>query len=209
MSLHTWWLYFTAVFLLSATPGPNMLHIMTRSLAHGTRRAVAAMAGCLAAVLLAFAASAAGLSAVLVASPALFDVLRYAGVAYLVWLGIKAWRADAPPLDVAGDVVAPSASLARLFRDGFLVAISNPKLLMFAAAFLPQFINPHAPQGPQFAILVATFAVGEGFWYAVYGLGGQSLSRHLRRPSLHRAFNRVTGGIFVLFGLALLRVRPA
>lgn len=209
MSLHTWWLFFTAVFLLSGTPGPNMLHIMTRSVAYGTRRALAAMAGCLAAVMLVLAASAAGLSAVLVASPGVFGALRYAGAAYLVWLGFKAWRAQAAPLDVAGDIIAPSMSVARLFRDGFLVGISNPKLLLFAAAFLPQFINPQSPQLPQFAILVTTFALGEGFWYGVYGLGGQRLSRHLRKPALHRAFNRITGGIFVLFGLALLKLRPA
>ena len=93
MSLHLWWLYVTAVFLISATPGPNMLHVMTQSIAHGPRKALVTMAGLMSAVLLCLIASALGLGALLKASPRLFDILRYAGVAYLIWLGIKAWRA--------------------------------------------------------------------------------------------------------------------
>ncbi|MDX3885902.1 MULTISPECIES: LysE family translocator [Edaphosphingomonas] len=208
MSLHTWWLFFLAVFLLCGTPGPNMLHVMTRSVHFGARRSVAAMAGCLAALVLILLASATGLSALLMASPRLFDVLRYAGVAYLVYLGIRAWRSDAAPIDVDGRALVPSLSPPAMFRGGFAIGISNPKALMFAAAFLPQFIDKARPEIPQFAILVATFAVTEMFWYAVYGIGGQKLAGFLTRPGLKRAFNRLTGGIFIGFGLALLGSRP-
>ncbi len=141
--------------------------------------------------------------------PGAFEVIRYAGVAYLLYLGIKAWRADIAPLDVSEAVLPRSLSRTALFRGGFLIGISNPKLILFAVAFLPQFINPARAQGPQFATLVATFAVIEAFWYGVYALGGRSLSRYLAKPAVKRAFNRVTGAIFVGFGLALLRVKPA
>ncbi len=208
MTLHSWWLFVVAVFLLSGTPGPNMLHVMTRSVAFGARRSMVAMAGCLSGLVLVLAASAAGLSAVLLAWPRLFDAFRYAGVAYLVFLGIKAWRgAGAAPIDLGSDALPMSPSAARLFRGGFVIAISNPKLLLFAAAFLPQFVDRSAPQAPQFAILVATFAAIECFWYGVYGAGGRSLARYLTRPGLQRAFDRATGVIFIGFGLALLRVR--
>ena len=209
MTLHTWWLFVFAIFVLSGTPGPNMLHILSRSVEMGVRRSVAAMAGCLLAIVVVLAASAVGLTTVLLAVPGLFDVLRYIGVAYLIFLGIKAWRSDAAPIDVGEGGFGTTLSVGAVFRGGFAIGISNPKLILFAAAFLPQFVNPAAPQPPQFAILVATFAVIETFWYAVYALGGRSLSRHLRRPALKRAFNRVTGGIFIGFGLALLRVRPS
>ena len=96
----------------------------------------------------------------------------------------------------------------RLFRGGFLIGASNPKLLLFAAAFLPQFIDPAADQGLQLTILVATFAAAEAFWYAVYALGGRQLARHLARPALRRLFDRATGAIFVGFGLGLLAGRP-
>jgi threonine/homoserine/homoserine lactone efflux protein len=209
VTLHGWWLFVGAVFLLCGTPGPNMLHILSRSVALGARRSIAAMAGCLTALVLVLAASAAGLTTLLLALPGAFEVLRYAGVAYLIVLGIKAWRADVAPIDVGAGTLPRTVSLAALFRGGFAIGISNPKLLLFAAAFLPQFVTPSAPQGPQFAILVATFAALECFWYGVYAMGGRSLSVHLAKPAVKRAFNRVTGIIVLGFGAALLRAKTA
>ncbi|KAB1073624.1 LysE family translocator [Methylobacterium planeticum] len=210
MSLHTWWLFFSAVFLLCGTPGPNMLHVLTRSVRLGVRRTIATMAGCLSAILLVLAASAAGLSAVLVAAPTLFEVIRYAGVAYLLYLGVKAWRgADGPIAAEPGALPAgPRLTAPRLVRDGFLIGLSNPKLLLFATAFFPQFIDGGAPQAPQFAILVTTFAGAELFWYGVYALSGQRLAAFLTRPGLKRLFDRITGGLFLGFGAALLGFRP-
>ncbi|KHA65498.1 MULTISPECIES: LysE family translocator [unclassified Sphingomonas] len=207
MTLHAWTVFLVAVILLCGTPGPNMLHVMTRSMTFGARRSLAAMAGCLTALVLVLAASAAGVAALLTAWPRVFDALRYAGVAYLIVLGIKAWRSAGGPVDLGADTLPRTMSAARLFRGGFVIGISNPKLLLFAAAFLPQFVNRAAPQGPQFAILVVTFAVVESLWYAVYAMSGRTLARHLTRPALRRAFDRATGAVFVGFGLALLGTR--
>lgn len=204
MSLTTWWVYFTVVFLLAGTPGPNMLHVLSRSVRFGFRRATAAMAGCGLAVVAALTASAAGLAAVLAAAPALFEVLRWIGVAYLFWLAFKAWTDRG---EVGTDIEgAPSPALSSwaLFRGGFLVSITNPKLLLFAAAFLPQFIDPAAPRFIQFSILIATFAVIETFWYAMYGFGGHKLAAVLRRPVINRWFNRGVAAVFGAFGVALL-----
>ncbi len=200
MALHSWLLFVAAVFVLCGTPGPNMLHVLTRSVTLGWRGALPAMAGCLTALVGVLTASAAGLAALLTAVPGLFDVLRYAGAAYLAWLGVRAITARSAPIDVAADIV-PSR---HLFRGGFLVGISNPKLLLFATAFLPQFVDPDGSQPLQFAILVATFALVECLWYAAYAIGGRSLARHLTRPRVRRWFDRATGGIFIGFGAALL-----
>lgn len=207
MTLHAWTVFLVAVILLCGTPGPNMLHVMTRSMTFGARRSLAAMAGCLTALVLVLAASAAGVAALLTAWPRVFDALRYAGVAYPIVLGIKAWRGAGGPVDLGADTLPRTMSAARLFRGGFVIGISNPKLLLFAAAFLPQFVNRAAPQGPQFAVLVVTFAVVESLWYAVYAMSGRTLARHLTRPALRRAFDRATGAVFVGFGLALLGTR--
>lgn len=208
MTFQTWWLFFGAVFLLSGTPGPNMLHILTRSVQVGFRRSTAAMAGCLSAIVLVLLASVAGLSAVLLASPILFEVLRYAGVAYLLFLGLKAWRGDAPgPLAGDGGAEPANLSLPRLYRDGLLVGLSNPKLLLFASAFLPQFVDPAQSEGPQCAILVATFATIELFWFSVYAAGGRRFAASLTRPGLRRAFDRITGTLFLGFGAMLLGAR--
>lgn len=207
MSVETWCLYFAAVFLLSGTPGPNMLHVLSRSVRFGFRRSTAAMAGCGLAVVTALIASAAGLAAVLTASPLLFEIIRYAGVAYLVWLGIKAWLDKGEDAGIRPDGTMAGLSSLALFRGGFLVSITNPKLLLFAAAFLPQFINQSAAKFPQFAILIVTFAVIETFWYAMYGLGGQKLAGYLKKPALNRLFNRLTGTLFFGFGFMLLKAK--
>ncbi|NML90538.1 LysE family translocator [Sphingobium sp. TB-6] len=205
MSLHVWWLYVTAVFLISATPAPNMLHVMTQSIHHGPRRAIATMAGLMSAILLCLIASALGLGALLKASPRLFDGLRYAGVAYLLWLGVKAWCA---PVGEAGEIGATRArSLRALYGTGLLTGLSNPKLIIFAAALFPQFIDTDRPFAVQLAILVMSFVAIEFGWQCVYALGGVKLARWLTPANRQRLFNRGTGLMFIGFGGALLGAR--
>lgn len=208
MTLHTWWLFVMMSFVISGTPGPNMLLVMSSSARHGVRPALAVMAGCMTALMAMMCISAAGLGALLQAFPAVFDVLRWLGAAYLVYLGVKSWRA--PVADAADGVAAVIPAVARrrdLFRRGFLVAASNPKAILFAAAFLPQFITPAEPRLPQFAILLASFAVIEGSWYLAYAAGGQRIALYLRRASVLRLFNRLTGGAFIGFGALMAALR--
>jgi threonine/homoserine/homoserine lactone efflux protein len=208
MTLHTWWLFVMMSFVVSGTPGPNMLLVMSSSARHGMRQALATMAGCMTALIAMMCISAAGLGALLRAFPAVFDALRWTGAAYLIYLGIKSWRAP-----VAANLEAPppmaSAPGGALFRRGFLVAASNPKAILFAAAFLPQFITPSAARLPQFAILVLSFAVIEGGWYLAYAAGGKHIAVYLRQASMLRLFNRVTGGAFVGFGALMAALRQA
>ncbi|MBL6651711.1 MAG: LysE family translocator [Reyranella sp.] len=208
MTLETWWLYLGAVILIASTPGPNVLYVTTRSIRFGFGAAMVGMSGCLLALGVMLTGSVAGVSAFMLAVPTAFEVLRYAGAAYLIVLGIQMWRA---PVD--GDLLAtPSrretASRVALFRGGFLAGISNPKLLIFAAAFFPQFITPSAPLVPQFGLLVATFLAVESFFYVTYAMGGRRLATYLTRSAWQRRFNRVSALIFAGFGCALLRYRP-
>ncbi|MBI6749883.1 LysE family translocator [Pseudomonas syringae] len=207
MNWHTWWVFAVTVFLLSGTPGPNMLHVLSRSVSLGFARSIPAMIGCLVAVVAVLSISAAGLGALLAASPRAFEALRYLGLAYLFWLGYKAWRGSAQsPQDAP--VSSPAVSSWRVFINGLIVGFGNPKLLLFAVAFLPQFIVPSQPQMTQLIILVMTFAACEMFWYMAYALGGTQLRRYLTRPAMRRAFDRFTGVLFAGFGVLLLRFRP-
>ena len=95
-----------------------------------------------------------------------------------------------------------------VFRGGLLVGLSNPKLLLFAAAFLPQFVDPARAQGLQYTVLVVTFAACELFWYVMYAAGGHSLRRWLAKPFAQRWFERLVGSVFLAFAVALLRFRP-
>lgn len=204
MTLSTWWLFIAMTFVISATPGPNMLMVMTVGARHGLRASVMAMLGCMTALLAMMSLSAAGLGAVLHTSPQVFEAMRLAGAAYLAYLGVKVWRSpvEDTPADNATDVTAvavPAVNTWGIYRQAFLVAASNPKAILFAAAFFPQFIHAGSPQLPQFAILLLTFTVIEVGWYFAYALSGKRMSVYLQRASVMRWFNRVTGGVFVGF----------
>jgi threonine/homoserine/homoserine lactone efflux protein len=206
MNLHTWWLFVATVFVIAAIPGPNMLLVMTHGARHGLRRSSATMAGCLTALVLMLSVSAAGLGVFLEAWPAMFDTLRFVGAAYLVWLGVKSWRAKVQEAEMP--VVDPAARSPRaLFRNGFLVASSNPKSILFAAALLPQFIDASRPTLPQFGMLVSTFAVIEVSWYLLYAGLGTRIGATLKNRNVAKAFNRLTGGVFAGFGAMMALVR--
>jgi threonine/homoserine/homoserine lactone efflux protein len=207
VSLHTYWLFLGAVLLISATPGPNIFYVTTRSIRFGFGAAMLSMTGCLLALLIILSASVAGVSAFMLAVPAAFEALKYAGAAYLIWLGIQAWRAPVADL-VANDSPRETASRLAHFRGGFLVGISNPKLLVFAAAFFPQFIATDAPWVPQFGLLVATFIAVEAGAYVTVASSARGLSRYLVQATWQRRLNRLSGAIFAGFGVALLRYRP-
>ena len=145
MNLHTWWLFATATFFISAAPGPNMLLILSQSVRFNIRSAMWGALGCLCALLLMQTASAAGLGLLLRGAPTLFLILRWGGAIYLVYLGIRIFRAPvhAPQnLEVAVHVAPPAA--LTLFKTGFLTAASNPKALslkrmvsLFRQSWLP------------------------------------------------------------------------
>ncbi|MGH8832916.1 MAG: LysE family translocator, partial [Polaromonas sp.] len=154
MPLTTYLLYLAAVALLILSPGPTMLMCMTTALNHGPRKALTSASGSVSAVLCVMLLSALGLGALLAASETAFTVAKFMGAAYLVWLGIKTFRSDAAVLQA--DAGGPEASRRSFFLRGFLVGASNPKAVLFFAAFFPQFLNPAAPFVPQFAILALT-----------------------------------------------------
>ena len=207
MTLATFFLYLGAVGLISCTPGPNVLYVTTRSIRFGFGAAMTGMSGCLLALSVILVASVAGVSAFMLAVPAAFTALKYAGAAYLIFLGIQTWRA--PVVSLAADMSSREIpSRFALFRGGFLCGISNPKLLVFAAAFFPQFIAQDAPWAPQFALLVATFLAVESFFYVTYALTRRRLASRLMESTWQRRINRISGVIFAGFGGALLRYRP-
>jgi threonine/homoserine/homoserine lactone efflux protein len=212
MTLSTWWLFILMTFVVSATPGPNMLFVMSTSARHGVRPAVVAMLGCMTALLAMMSVSAAGLGALLQTFPTVFEALRMAGAAYLAYLGVKCWRSPVQDRRSDGVTGSPAAAVpavpsGAIYRQGFLVAASNPKAILFAAAFFPQFINPDAAKLPQFAILLTTFTVIEVGWYFVYAISGKRLSSYLQRATVMRAFNRLTGGVFIGFAALMATAR--
>jgi len=185
-----------------------MLLVLSNSARFGLRFAIVTMAGCMTSLLVMMSISAAGLGALLQMVPTIFDALRLAGAAYLAYLGIKSWRAPVHDQTVNSlKEIELAVKPVHLFRQGILVAASNPKAILFAVAFLPQFINLEQSQLPQFGILLTTFAVIEISWYFVYAASGKRLTVYLQRAQVLRAFNRITGGAFIAFAALMATVK--
>ncbi len=205
MTLTSYLLYLAAVALLVLSPGPTMLMCITTALNHGPRRAMTSVAGSVSAVLCVMLLSAMGLGALLAASETAFTVAKVAGAAYLIWLGVKTFRSRAAALQT--ESVQADAPRRPFFMRGFLVGASNPKALLFFAAFFPQFLNPAAPFVPQFAVLALTFIAFELTVLTICALGVSRIAPLLRSSRPVRWINRICGGLFTLMGGLLLLTR--
>ena len=194
MPLDHWLAFVAASAILLAIPGPTILLVLSYALGHGRRPAAAIVAGVALGDLTAMTASMLGLGAVLATSAMLFTVLRWIGGAYLVYLGVKLWRA---PVAAAADVGAPPAPLSRMFAHAYAVTALNPKSIVFFVAFVPQFLSSSSPFLPQVALLEATFVTLAIVNAAAYALLAAAARRRLREPRVRRIVNRTGGSLLV------------
>jgi threonine/homoserine/homoserine lactone efflux protein len=194
--LATWMVFVVACIALVATPGPNVLYLVSRTLAQGRTAGFVSVAGTSTGFLFHVLAAAFGLSAVLAAVPLAYDAIRLVGAAYLAWLAWSTWRARDI---VAGTVVATSPiPIARLFRDGLLTAILNPKVAMFQLALFPQFVDPS--RGSVLvqslllgAVQLAIAVVGD----SLFVLAATGMRRWFAgRPAWSRWSKRLLAGVF-------------
>lgn len=199
MTLETWLLYFLASIGLSLSPGPNGLLALTHGALYGWRRALFTVAGGAVGFVVLVALSMFGIGALLKSSLVWLAVMKWLGGAYLVWLGVQVWRA--PPIGLELHASAAPAPGHALFRQGLLSAVTNPKGILFFAAFLPQFIDPARSLVLQFAIMAGTFAVVEIVTEVLIASTAHRIRPWLRRVG--RRFNQACGGIFVAIGAAL------
>jgi len=202
MSPHTWLIYLLASIGLSLSPGPNGLLALTHGAIYGRKPALCTIAGGVAGFIALIALSMFGIGALLQASAHALTVLKWAGGAYLVWLGWQVWRA--PPIALATHAAAARASGALLFRQGALSATTNPKALLFFTAFLPQFIDAQRSLVLQFALMAGTFAATEFLTEYLLASAAHRISPWLARVG--KRFNRACGGMFMAIG-ALLPLR--
>jgi threonine/homoserine/homoserine lactone efflux protein len=201
MPLDLWLMFLVASVGLSLTPGPNGLLSLTHGARFGLRRTAFTAVGAGAGFLLLIAGSLAGLGALMAASETAFTVAKWIGGAYLVYLGIRLWRAPAPAIgdvDDAPPTLGREARPARLFAQGFTVAVSNPKVLIFFAAFLPQFMTPGLGFLPHFLILGGTFVTIEVAYELLLAGTAHRLAPWLTKGG--RWFNRITGSTFIGIG---------
>ena len=196
--------FIAAVTLLMLLPGPNVMLLVGNSVAHGRSAGFITLAGTASAMAVQLTVTVFGLTALLAHMGAWFGLLRWAGVAYLLWIGITTWRR--PPPDATAPRADPPGRRA-IWMRGFVVSLTNPKTLFFYGALFPQFIDPARPASPQVAALAGGFlgiALGiDSLWVLLGGALGRRLAGFGRRS------NRIGGGLLcgAALGLAIAR-RP-
>ncbi|WP_417812856.1 LysE family translocator [Thalassospira alkalitolerans] len=198
-------LYFLAVIIAVFTPGPAVMLGITNSIRHGMAAAIIGALGYVTGTGLMGGLSAMGLGALIMTSGLLFTIVHYVGAGYLIWLGIRMWRnsrkADLPTAEPSGTGKEAFRPL-RLYVRGFLVSASNPKAIAFFTALFPLFIDQNAPLAGQFIVLDGTFVVMSFSSIVIYALLA-ARSRAFLIGTGRKWFDRISGGIFVSFGIAL------
>jgi homoserine/homoserine lactone efflux protein len=198
MAFSTWLAYLLAALLIAVSPGPGAATSMSVGLRHGYGLALRAIGGLQSALIIQLAIVFAGLGALLMTSTTAFNIMKFLGASYLIWLGIQKWR-DAPRTIEDSADIKPGG----LFVQGLLVNLTNPKAIVFMAALTPQFIDPARPQWLQFVIIGATMCCVDSVVMSCYALLATRLRRWLRDPRAMQAQNRFFGGIFVGAGVQL------
>ena len=199
---HSLLLFISAGLLLNVTPGPDVLYIVGRSVSQGRVAGVVSALGIAAGCLVHITAAALGLSALMVALPLAYDAVRYVGAAYLIWLGVRALRSRAGGLEVQA---MERVSHGRIFRQGMITNVLNPKVAMFFLAFLPQFTDAARGSLPLQFVLLGLIFVANGFLVCLaYALAAGWLGGWLKtRYGVSTWLNRAMGALFVGLGLRL------
>lgn len=195
-----------AVAVIVAVPGPNVLLVVNDSIVNGFRKSLATIVGIKVGTLFLIFLSLAGVAALFSLCSGLFVVLKMIGAGYLVYLGISLIRPSSSPTKLAP---LESRSLNSLFVRGILVSATNPKGILFAAAFFPQFVSDAAPLFPQLASLTLWFLVTASAVEGIYAYLAHRAASLIRSPSFARAVSRMSGTIFILLGLWLLATKKA
>ncbi|GAA0808414.1 LysE family translocator [Psychrobacter piscatorii] len=232
MSWHLFAVFFASTFLISATPGPNMLLAFQYGMNYGVKRTLWTLAGLSLGLFVLLLSTLLGLDVISRQSPWLLTIIKAVGAAYLVYLGISSWRdagdgslmsdakelsaeveadydvfdgkADKPqPRSLSSAAVKAGPSNLILFRTGVWVSLSNPKAILFFAAFFPKFINFSAPLWPQYILLTIGLFMSETIWQIVYTLGGKKLASWLDVGNRLAWLNRGCGIIFIIIAAAL------
>lgn len=208
MASHLWLTFALAYLATTITPGPNVLLIVRNALRYGPAGMGATWVGNMIAQLVVTTAVAMGVGAMLLAIPSAFLALKVLGAGYLIYLGLRQLLARAPGNVTPSDIpVAPPRSKWRIGSEAFVVCASNPKLMIFLCAFLPQFLEHDRPLFSQFAVMYMTIAAVTLLVHSVYCYTALRLGQRLRASRWVSVLRRASGALFVGMGVRLLGAR--
>jgi threonine/homoserine/homoserine lactone efflux protein len=204
MSLNFVLLYATTVFVASIIPGPSMLLALSHGMQFGAKRSIASAMGNLAITIIQALISIAGLGTILIASETAFQVLKLAGAAYLIFIGISIFVSPNMSFAPNNQKQKPGKnSLKKMFSQAAIVTAGNPKAIVFFTAIFPQFINPHAAYLPQSCLLLSIGSIIAFSCFMLYAISGQKIVSLFSRASVGKYINRIIGGSFIGAGVGL------
>lgn len=196
-------LFLLSGILLNITPGTDTLYILSRTVAQGKRAGILSVLGIVSGVFFHTLFAAFGLSVILMQSALAFSVVKWLGAGYLIYIGIKSLKSRANPLELEQ---TEQTAGKKIYLQGLLTNVLNPKVALFFLAFLPQFIEPDRTTGVlPFIILGLTFIVTGTMWNFVLVWGSSQLTRKLRSGSVAKYLNKISGVVFIGLGIKLLR----
>lgn len=207
MSLTVWFSLLAACVVISFTPGAGAINTMTNALTQGWRRSVWGIIGQQLALVVHVVIVAAGVGLLVANSPVLFAAIRYAGAAYLVYLGVRLMLIRTDAAETEGEVTAPYEGAWSMLRRGFWVNLLNPKAIVFFLAFIPQFIRLDQAPLPQYAIfLVTCVAVDIAVMWGFFAAAARPFRRATRTPRGRRILNTVFGSLFIAVAVLMIFV---
>lgn len=198
MSFDIWLIYVATVFALMSTPGPSHLLMLSNSITNGFRPSLLTAWGDLTANILQMLAAGLGLATLIVAFEHALTVIKFAGVAYLLWLGLRMIR----KAKTSAATSSEPARFSTLWLQGFITSATNPKAVIFFAALFPQFISSEGPFWPQFLVLSATYVVMDGLFLMIYGATSGWLGARLKGRA-RVWLDRASGGVMILAAVLL------
>jgi homoserine/homoserine lactone efflux protein len=209
MSLQLWLAFFAASLAISLSPGPGAIAVMSASLQHGFARGYFATFGLVLGLWTQLVVVAAGIGAILSTSTIAFAIVKWLGVAFLVYLGIRQWRAAPLSLPARSGERTPPPTRRRIVAEAWLLNAVNPKGTAFMLAVVPQFLTPAEPLVPQYLAIAATLTVTDLVVNAGYAALASRLLALLRTPARTRAAQRVFGSVFIALGVLLATFKRA
>lgn len=206
MTFEWWFTYLLTSIILSLSPGSGAINTMTTAINHGYRGAAASIAGLQTGLGIHIVLVGVGLGTLFSRSVLAFEIVKWAGAAYLIWLGIQQWRA-AGAIDL--NTLANTQSRGRLFKRAVFVNLTNPKSIVFLAALFPQFIVPEQPQVMQYIVLGLTTIVVDIIVMIGYATLATRIAAWIKGPRQMKALNKIFGSLFMLVGALLASARHA
>ena len=204
MDTQFWLLYVSVVFMASIIPGPSMLLALTHGIKYGYKKSLATALGNTTASVIQAVIAISGLSVIFTTSGILFDIVRFIGAGYLIYMGIMLFKTPiAKTLDI-NNIYDDDVSVVSLFNQAFLIALGNPKAIIFFTALFPQFITTNEAPLTQYILMTITLGIIAFLCMMLYSLAGDKANIFFKTSAIGRYLNKITGGIFVGAGCGVM-----